>query len=74
MFAFSSVIIAIAAFFIFGERLTAYHIIGIAFLISCIIIFAFSGKEKANDSLTVQGDIVGKVTPLIPIAFSLLTT
>ena len=74
IFAFTSILLAGSAYVFFGERLTSYHIVGMTFLGICIILVAFSGNVKEKNVLVVQGDIVERVTPLIPIGFSLITT
>ncbi|CAI2368585.1 unnamed protein product [Moneuplotes crassus] len=74
VFSISSIFVAMISFFIFGEKLTKFHLIGMFLLIGCALLIVFSKTSGSNEKMEIYGEEVDKVSTVLPVFFALLTT
>mmetsp|Transcript_14376 Transcript_14376/g.16066 ORF Transcript_14376/g.16066 Transcript_14376/m.16066 type:complete len:152 (-) Transcript_14376:397-852(-) len=72
IFSLSSILVAIGSFFIFKEKMTKYHLVGMIFLVGCALLIIMAPNEDDESSGGEEGD--NPISPLWPVLFAFLTT
>uniref|UniRef100_A0A7S3J7A7 EamA domain-containing protein n=1 Tax=Euplotes harpa TaxID=151035 RepID=A0A7S3J7A7_9SPIT len=74
IFALSAIYVAIISWFVFGEVLNRFHILGMILLVGCTILIVFSKSSSSGKVLKVFDQEVESVSALVPVGFALITT
>lgn len=73
LFSFTPILMAVAGFMIFREKLNIYHYSGITMMIVWIILMSFSNYTEKKVVIKVGNRYMLKDSPLWPIIFSILS-